>query len=1117
MLRFVLGRSGFGKSEYLRRLFADRARGGEEKLLFLVPDQITFEYETAFLDLLGPAVSQRILVLGFSRMCDYVFGLTGHRTAAFADDGVRHMVMSMALEQVSDGLSIFSRRGAARDVCEVMLTAVKEYKKCAITCDALRDAAQRVGDDTLRGKLTDTALAYDAYNAVMERSYMDPLDSLTKLSDILSEQPLFAGYTVAMDAFYGFTAQEYAVIGRLMAQSDEMYVALTDDSAVGDTSIFFAPRRTRLRLTELAKRSGVAVAPYTELREPRRFASPVLAAVEANLYRRDRCPYEGDPAGAEVYRAAGIYDECDYVARRIRALIEEGYRYRDIAVIARDTARYAGVLDICLEKYGVRYFMDQPQNIDAVPIVRLVSAAFDIVTRGFDRDDVLTLLKTGLCSYSVEDIADFENYLFVWDIGGRGFDRPFTANPSGFSDSFSDEERAQLDRVEALRADVITKLRAFAFAVKNTNGRGIAKALMKLLYDLKCDENIGRLCDDLEANGEDVLSAELVRMWNVLCAILDKTVAVLGDYAISARRFAELLYINFSNTEVASIPRGVDEVDIAAADRGLLSENKVVFVIGAVDGEFPRTPVEAGVFTDSERVALRRMHLPLSDAVNELFDTELYYAYSALTAPSERLYVSYTAAGLKGEAQSPSDIVGELCAALPALKVADALTVPVGERLLSRRAAFDWLVQRYRSHAPDINALREYFAQDAEYAPILRSIERTLRRPPRRIRDAALSRALFGEQMKLSATRIDVYHKCPFMYFCEYGLNVRERRRAEIDALEYGTLIHYLFEHFFSSHGRESYASLDEAAVADEVSRLLDDYLDRHFGGREGKSPRFLYLFYRIKGTAVKLMLHMIRELSQSDFTPVDFELGVGEDIPAYRIDLGGDRSLIVRGSVDRVDSCVRDGVRYLRVVDYKTGVKHFNLYDIVYGINLQMFLYLSAIQSGGRERYGGAITPAGVLYMPSVSPSVSADYGADEDSIRRKVMEEYRMRGVVLDDDAVLTAMEQDKKGVYLPVSFKGDTVSAGEESLASLEQMGAIFRRADVLLSQMAEALYDGDVGAEPLKGEYDGCQYCRYSAVCLRDEDDPCREGVKLSKDEVYAAISGAATEEASDDEA
>ena len=1105
MIRLVLGRSGFGKSEYLKRLFADKARSGDEKLLFIVPDQITFEYETAFLDLLGPALSQRILVLGFSRMCDYVFELTGHRFSSFADEGVRNMVMSMALEQSADGLTIFGRRASSRDVCDLMLSAVKEYKRCAVSSADLRSAAEIVTDDTLRSKLNDTALVYDAYNALMERSYIDPLDSLAKLSEILDTEKVFAGYTVALDAFGGFSAQEYGVIERLMRMSADFYAALADDgSGGGDTSLFFEPHRTRLRLRELADKNAVETAPYIELRQQRRFACPELAAVEENIYRLDKSPYDGKVGSVEIYKASGIYDECDYVARTVRGLVEEGCRYRDIAVIARDTARYAGILDICFDKYDISYFMDEPQNIDAAPIVRLVSSAFDVVTRGFDRDDVLTLLKTGLCSYSVEDIADLENYLFVWDINGRGFFDEFKANPSGFADEFTDADRELLGRVEALRADVIGKLRVFSKRVKDANGREIASALMKLLYSLKCDKNIDKLCGELEAAGESSLSEDLLRMWNTLCAVLDKTVAVIGDYRLPAKRFAELLYINLSNTEVATIPRSLDEVDIAAADRGLLSNNKVVFILGAIDGEFPRVPVESGVFTDSERVTLRNMELPLYDSVSEAFSTEQYYAYSAVTAPSERLYVSFYTSRQDGEIAYPSDIIGEIRAALPELKIYDHASVPLREHLLSERAAFDYLVRRYRASSPDISALREYFSDKEEYAPVMRAIGRTMNRGPRKITDADLSRALFGERMRLSATRIDVYHKCPFMYFCEYGLRARERRRAEVDSLEYGTLIHYIFERFFSVHGRDSYAELTEAEVSQEISDMLDEYLERHFGGSEGKSKRFLYLFYRIKSTATKLVMHMLGELSQSDFTPIDFELGVGDDIPEYTLELPGGLSLAVRGSVDRVDICELDGVKYIRVVDYKTGVKHFNLFDIVYGLNLQMFLYLSVIRKSGGERYGGEITPAGVLYMPAVSPAVPVEYGADEDGILAQVMKEYRMRGVILDDDDILTAMEHDRKGIYIPVKFKAGEVSSGFDSLATLEQLGAIFKRIDVLLMQMAQSLYDGCVDALPLKGEYDGCEYCRYKSVCMRNDDDPCRDGAKLTKDEIYEEL-------------
>ncbi|MEE3491911.1 PD-(D/E)XK nuclease family protein [Ruminococcus sp.] len=1107
MLRFVLGRSGYGKSEYLRRKFADLARKGEDKLLFLVPDQISFETEAAFLDLLGPAVSCNIMVLGFSRLCDYVFEQTGNRFATFADDGVRHLMMSLALEQVGDELTVFDKRTDSADMRELMLSAVKEYKKCALSSDVLREAAQSAGDDTLCAKLNDTALVYDAYNAIMERSYMDPLDSLTKVCELLTERKLFEGYTVALDSFYGFTAQEYDVIEQLLVMSSEMFVALTDDCRPDSENLFFVPRRTRARLSRMARDHGVEIAPLTTLHTPYRFHDEALIALEENAYRPEKEPYSQNADAVTVYRASGLYDECDFVARTIRALVEDGARYRDIAVICRSADHYTGILESYFDKYGVRCFMDKPQNIDAMPMVRLVTAAFNIVNRGFQREDVLSLLKTGLCSYSVGEIADFENYLFVWDISGRKFDTPFTAPPDGFADEMNARQKEILERVEALRADIIGTLRDFAFAVKDTDGRTIAKALMKLLYKLRVDDNINTLCDAYEAQGEHELAADLIRMWNVLCGILDKTVAVIGDYAMSPKRFAELLYTNFAASEVSTIPRGMDEVDVSTADRSLISDKKIVFLIGALDGEFPHTPVEAGVFTDDERVLLKEtLHLPLSDSIEELIATERYYAYSALTAAGERLYLSFPAADMRGELLTPSDIISEVEVSLPKHRFINYDTVPIGERLRSKRAAFDYLVSRYHSRSAEIAALKAYFGEDEEYRAVINSIEDVLSKRVRKIKDMELTKELFGKEMRLSSTKIDVYHKCPFRYFCEYGLHIRERRKATVDALEYGTLMHHIFEVFFSRYSREEYIQMDESAIEVIVSDILDNYIDVHFGGTEEKSERFLYLLYRTKSTATRLLLHMIRELGQSDFIPVDFELGVGEDIPDYSVELKDGLRLSVRGSVDRVDRCDADGKSYIRVIDYKTGTKEFNINDLLYGLNLQMFIYLYAIRENGAQRYG-EITPAGVLYMPAVSPSVSADPDTPEAKIRSELIKKYAMKGVILDDADVVAHMEHDGEGVFIPAKLKDGVVSASAGSLATLEELGAIFRRIDELTTAMAQSLYDGDVAALPLKGKkYDGCAYCVYRAVCLHKDDDPCREAVDRSAAEVFEELRG-----------
>ncbi len=90
---------------------------------------------------------------------------------------------------------------------------------------------------------------------------------------------------------------------------------------------------------------------------------------------------------------------------------------------------------------------------------------------------------------------------------------------------------------------------------------------------------------------------------------------------------------------MASIPQGLDEVTVGDANRIRAEEPKVVFVIGAVQGEFPMTPGGDCVFSDSERRELIRLGLPLNDTMEGVALQERFLAYSAMTAASEKLFL----------------------------------------------------------------------------------------------------------------------------------------------------------------------------------------------------------------------------------------------------------------------------------------------------------------------------------------------------------------------------------------------------------------------------------------------------------------------------------------------
>lgn len=1107
MLHFVLGTTGVSKTKYLYDTMCTLAKDGNDKLMFIVPDQLSFETEKAFLELLGPKLSRNIKVFGFSRLCDYVFEQTGNRFMSFADEGIRNVVMNIAIEQVSDSLELFSKRATATDLSQLMLNSIKEYKKCSITSDMLYSVSKKVEDETLSKKLYETALLYDTYNALLEKSYIDPLDSLNHICKVLCNIPLFEGYTIAIDSYYGFTAQEYELLTLLLKQSSDMYIALTTDCAdASNGDLFFVSDRTKKRLTRIANENGISIAKPVVLFENHRFNNEELKSVEENIFRlqKETTDYTGE--ALTVYEAKSIYDEAEFVARNIRKLIiEENYEYSDIAVITRSSDKYVGVLDTTFDKYGISYFMDKPQDIDTKPLIKFIMSCFDVVSGGFDKEDVLSLLKTGLTDISVEDIANFENYLYVWEISSKQFFEEFTQNPSGFADEFRDSDKAVLLSVENTRKIIIEALRSFYFDTKNASVLDICKALMRLINRLHIKENLNALCDKLEESNSSNLCAEQIRLYNIFVEILDKMVSVIGDSLMTAKRFSELLHINFVNTDISFIPHGIDQVDVATADRSLLSNKKAVFVIGAIDGEFPHTPVESTMYSDDERSILDTFGIKLSDSIEQLVPTEKYLAYKALTSASDKLFVSYYTFSLDGEKLACSSIISELQQSISGIVRNTSVSNTIFDSLYSESSAFEYLVKHLNRQDGDIKKLYDYFMQKEYYKDILCAIENSRKKEPKRIYDTDIAKKLFHTQMYLSASQIDKFSQCKFQYFCDYGLRIKERRVAKIDSLEYGTMMHYVFENFLKSHKDDDFSTLTKELVETEVCALLDKYITLHLGGEKGKTKRFMYLYHRMKKTAVSVVFRTVQEFAQSSFKPVDFELSIKDDIPYYEVKASDEINVKIRGSIDRVDIMEHNGKKYIRVVDYKTGTKQFKLCDVLYGINLQMLIYMCAVNSVGKSRYGNDIVPAGVLYVPAVSPTINV---SDSDPLKKataKAEDKRKMHGVILDDMDVVKGIDRDLNGDYIHLKLKGDVLVGSVESLATLEQFGLLFSQVDTVVKDMALALCDGDISAVPAKKLHDPCQWCIYNNICGYEDGDPCITVEKHDKEDVYRILS------------
>lgn len=1102
MLRFIKGRAGSGKTHELRERLAKLSLAGDDKLVMIVPEQYSFETEKAMLRLCGAQHANQIRVYSFTRLAEAVFRKEGGAAGRRLSDGGRRILMSTALMECEDELEVYKKAAKSGRLTDLMLTAVNEMKMCGITPMQLSDTAQALTNSGLSEKVREIALIYGAFEALVAASYLDSRDDLTRLALALRDSDFFSGCTVAVDSFEGFTVQERAVLTEIMRKADSVTVSLcTDDLDQDETGIFALVNRTCNNLTRDAKEYDIGVENEEPLTGGKRFENENLAVLEAHLFT-DELPVDiEDHDGIEIYEARDVYDEAEYVAATICRLVEEkGYRYRDFSVICRSAEPYYAPLGVVLKKRGIPCFVSQPTRVDAEPIMRFVLGAFDTVMSNFATDNILEMLKTGLSGLSNEEISDLENYAFMWKISGAAWKEDFVRHPRGFGKELTDRDSEQLERLNQLRVRVIKPLVRFAKETADASGAEISQAVFKLLQGFDMEDALPQYCRALENAGEDTLAAKQLRVWDLLMGLLDQLHSILGERKTSRERYYRLLREVVSAEDVSDIPQTVDEVLFGTPEQVRQSSPKVAFLIGAAQGDFPLAPKSSGVFSDIERQELiNEFNLPLGDTLEKKTIEERYLAYSVACAPSEMLFVSWPHT-VNGEDKEPSELVTGIEKIFSSIQRDKNL--PDEYFANTREAAFSRMAARFTENSSEAAAFRKLFENDDEYSGRLQALQRAAGARADKINDISLAGKLFGENMQLSPTQIENYHRCAFGYFCRYGLKIEERRTAEVDLLQYGTIMHYLFEKVFRA-GSSEVRALSDDELLELVEKLIYEYAEENMGGYQMLSGREKYRLQRMTLLACRLIKHICRELAQSSFKPKYYELNLYDnpDYPPLKINDGRGGTVTVGGTIDRVDMVqLEDGREFVRVIDYKTGTKKFQLIDVLYGLNMQMLVYLAALIESGKQ------LPAGILYMPAVETTVSAEYDDDDSTIKSKVDGQLKMKGVVLNDSEIINAMEAGAKGNFIPAKLNSDgSLSKVGSSVLKDKDLRIVIDYSKRLIATMANKLHDGLVMAEPNMKNTNSCAHCPYNAVCGKEFDDRDVEKIKARDEEIIAAMS------------
>lgn len=1110
MLKLIMGRSGTGKTTaVLRRMCQE---GKERPQVLMVPEQQSHEMERMLCQVGGDSSALWAEILSFSRLANRIFQRAGGLCEQEMDAGGRLLLMYHAVKQVSSQLTVYSRPSRRPAFLQSLLETVDELKSCCVQPEMLIHVGEELSGEN-GAKLRDLGLICGNYQNLVSQSALDPKDRLTRAAEKLKHCAWGAGKDFWLDGFTDFTPQQELILSQLIKQANAVTVTLTCDHLEedeGGVGIFSPARKTAQSLIRLAQKEHIPceiehLLPHNQVKK-----AP-LCFLEENLFSNGGSQPVSSEGTVELFQAGSIRSEVEWVASNIRRMVREnGMRYRDIGVVTRDYSLYRDYVESVFPKYEVPVFSSSMSDILDKPILSLVTAALESVEGNYTYDDIFRYLKTGLTDIPQDDVDRLENYVLTWNLRGSHWtqSKDWNWHPKGYGMSFEEEDRQKVVHLDQVRRQIVAPLEQLRKNPGKT-GRDQSMALYHFLEEIGLPECLERRMNALRQQGMLQLAEEYRQLWEILCGGLEQCAALLEDTPMELKEFAQIFRLVLSQYDVGTIPVSLDRVTAGEMMRQTGHSVKVLFLMGADDGNIPHIGTTPGLLSDEDRSALNGYGLELKQSQRELLNREMTTAYQISTRPSDKLIVSWAIQGNGGEEQRPCFLIQRLKRLFSDLTVISEEETDGVFRLEAPKAALEQ-TGRYP-------AVKEVMSALPEYAEEVKRVEGITHWHRGSLSRRSVER-LYGSRIPMSASRMDKYKSCHFSYFMRYGLNAQPRKLSVFSAPEYGTFVHYVLEKVLQDErlkgdGLKKAADGEGKEYLHQVTkRAIEEYIEQELGGLEGQSQRFRYLFHRLLRCVYAVVENVVEELSCSEFKPISFELGFGKrgDLPPVELSVDG-VTISITGFVDRVDGWVHDGRLHLRVVDYKTGRKSFDMTEVWNGLGLQMLLYLFTLERQGKQFYGMDVTGSGVLYLPARDVIIKGSRTMTQEQWRKQMDKELTRSGLILDDPQVLEAMEQAGNQGYrfLPLKVSKTTGEISGDALVNAEQLGRLGKHIQQILRSICKELAQGNISADPYwRGpDKNACLYCDYAAACHFEEGrgGDCRRWMpKLKTEEFWEQV-------------
>ena len=1090
-LRFIFGNSGSGKSHYLYEyVVTESVKYPEKNYIVLVPEQFTMQTQKDLCMAHPRHGIMNIDVLSFLRLSHRIFEETGRKTGTILDDEGKSLLLRKIAGECEEDLKILKGNLKRQGYIGEVKSVISEFEQYGIGLNELDHFLEEMDKESyLYLKLKDIRMVYEEFEHYLADRYITKEEILEVLCEAVPESVILKNSTVVLDGYTGFTPVQNRLLGELLKVCKEVVVTVEMDKRE-DPFIYESPfqlfaisKQMVTSLINIAEKNRIAVEDpvYLYGNPAYRFKdNPEISFLETNLFRYSQKQFMEEQNSISVHLAQNPAKEAEFVAASLRKLVREnGYRYRDMAVVVSDMNVYAIHLERACEEYGIPFFMDHKKSILLNAFVEYIRSLLAMAEQHFSYESVFRFLRTGLTEFSMEEIDRLENYVLA--LGLRGYKKWQSAWVRR-SKNIDDEALTELNSLRVRFVEMIDGL-VYILRMRKKNVRDITFAVYEFLLKENMQEKVHQMEYKFQEEGELALAKEYSQIYRIVIELFDKFVELLGDEPISLKEYCELLDAGLEEAKVGVIPPSIDQVVIGDMERTRLNNIKVLFFVGANDSLLPGNLGQGGLLSERDREKFTEQKIALSPGAKEKAYTQKFYLYMNLTKPSQKLCLSYSKVSLDGKSLRASYLVQDVMRLFPEIRIQDEDIRGLRERELTRNSSEQILAEKLRDRIQGLDdewkELYTWYAKEDDSKKLLKAAFYKKEQEPEIGQEAG---ELFGDAKYFSVTRMERFAACAYAHFLNYGLRLQPRDYYEFEAMDMGNIAHQSLERYA---GKLDKRQLEWTEVSEELRQeLIDESVEESIVDYGNtvlySSARNEYTITRIKKLITRSVWAMTKQLEKGDFRPKGYELKFG------------------RGKIDRVDTFEDEGRSFVKVTDYKTGRKAFDIAAAFHGLQIQLPVYLNAAMEiekrKGKEK---EVIPAGFFYYRIDDPIVEKEDGKEIDNM---ILKDLRLDGIVNSDREVLAHLQKDLSGtsVYLPISMnKNGELSKTSKALDPTnfsEFLEYIKNKENVIRKEICK----GNVNISPYQmGEMTGCDYCAYKAICGFDAKIEGYEYKRLKK--------------------